>query len=113
MNHTAALNTPTLESSNLQGPLARFGRSIKVQMIALMLVFIVPPLLLYSVFRSAEDEKRALLLDAVRENGQLIGKAMEPVLQNAQLSDYERIQNGLARFGAESRTNLVLFSPKG
>ncbi len=93
--------------------LARFSRSIRVQLVALVLVFVVPPILLYSVFRSAEQEKQALLLDAVRENGRLIGTAMEPFLKTLAPADFAKIQDELARFNADARTIKVLFGPTG
>ena len=93
------------------GTLARFSRSIKVQMIALVLVFVVPPILLYSVFRTAEQDKRALLLDAVRENGELIGKAIAPTLRRLGPADLAEIQAELARFESATRAVKILFSP--
>ena len=93
--------------------LARFSRSIRVQLVALVLVFVIPPVLLYSVFHSAEQEKQALLLDAVRENGRLIGTAMEPFLKTLQPGDFAKIQGELARFNADARSIKVLFSPAG
>jgi two-component system sensor histidine kinase ChvG len=95
------------------GALARFSRSIKVQLAALVLVFVVPPLLLYSVFRSAEQEKQELLMEAVRENGHLVGRAIEPFLQALQPSDFPVIQDELARFESPQRSIKVLFSPAG
>jgi two-component system sensor histidine kinase ChvG len=93
------------------GALTQFSRSIRVQAIALILVFVIPPILLYSVFRSAERDKETLLLDAVRENGDLVGKAMEPILKRLQPGDFAAIQDELARFGAGARAIKVLFSP--
>ncbi len=93
------------------GTLARFSRSIKVQLAALVLVFVVPPILLYSVFHAAERDKRALLLDAVRENGELIGKAITPSLRKLGPADLTEVQAELSRFASETRAVKILFSP--
>ncbi len=92
---------------------AQFSRSIRVQLVVLLLVFGIPPILLYSVFRDAELDKQSLLLEAVRENGRTVGRALAPLLQAMQPGDFRRIPQELARFESDQRNIKVLFKPAG
>lgn len=91
---------------------SRFSRSIRVQIAALILVFALPPVLLYSVFRAAEAEKQELLAEAVRENGEIVGRAIAPLLRPLDPLAFDDVQAALARFESDSRSVKVLFGPR-
>jgi two-component system sensor histidine kinase ChvG len=95
------------------GVLGRFSKSIKVQLVVLLLIFSIPPILLYSVFGTAENEKQHLLLEAVRENGRIVARALTPFVQAMQPGDLSRIPAELERFGSDQRSIKVLFKPNG
>src|SRR5262245_36226664 len=99
MPQTAPLSsTATKPAPPNPGIVARFSKSIRVQLVALLLIFSVPPWLLYSVFETAESDKQELLLEAVRENGRTVARALTPFVQAMQPGDISRIPQELARF---------------
>lgn len=93
------------------GIIGRFSKSIRVQLIALLLIFSVPPWLLYSVFEAAERDKQELLQEAVRDNGRTVAQALTPFIQAMQPGDISRIPEELARFESAQRSIKVLFRP--
>lgn len=95
------------------GVLGRFSKSIKVQLAVLLLIFSIPPILLYSVFGTAESDKQHLLLEAVRENGRTVARALTPFVMGMQPGDLSRIPAELERFGSDQRSIKVLFKPAG
>ncbi|TAL02431.1 MAG: HAMP domain-containing histidine kinase [Rhodospirillaceae bacterium] len=97
--------------NGLGGIVSQFSRSVRVQLVALLLIFSVPPVLLYSVFKAAELDKQSLLLEAVRENDRTVGRALAPLLQAMQPGDFSRIPQELARFESDQRNIKVLFKP--
>ena len=50
----------------------RFSPSLRVQLTALVVVFLALPILLYSVFASADRDRQQLLLDAVQNSGSMV-----------------------------------------
>ena len=83
------------------------------QLVVLLLIFSIPPILLYSVFGTAEQDKQHLLLEAVRENGRTVARALTPFVMAMQPGDLSRIPAELERFGSEQRNIKVLFRPAG
>jgi len=113
--HGAADTQAEVNGDGKEGGIARivgqFSRSIRVQLITLLLVFGIPPVLLYSVFRDAELDKQSLLLEAVRENGRTIGRGLAPLLQSMQPGDFSRIPQELSRFESDQRNIKILYKP--
>jgi two-component system sensor histidine kinase ChvG len=109
----ASSRTAAARKPRKQGFLGRFSKSIKVQLVVLLLIFSIPPILLYSVFGTAEDDKQHLLLEAVRENGRTVARALTPFVQAMQPGDLSRIPAELERFGSDQRSIKVLFKPNG
>ena len=56
-------------------------RSLLGKMILLLIVFVTVPVILYSEFRQADVEKRALLLESARAQGRLIAGSLRPLLE--------------------------------
>jgi two-component system sensor histidine kinase ChvG len=86
-------------------------RSLRVQGIALLAVLIVLPLLLYSIFTKIEDERRNLLLTAVRDAGTAIATGLAPELEHLQPADFAGLTARLARFGDPRRRIALLLRP--
>src|SRR6185503_10285107 len=93
------------------GSIARASRSIRLQLGALILVFLLLPILLYSVFETADRDRQHLLLEAVQTSGAMVGKALQPVLGNMKPGDFDRLQTELARFQADRQSIKLLFKP--
>ncbi|MGZ6254249.1 MAG: hypothetical protein ACXWM1_14410, partial [Candidatus Binataceae bacterium] len=93
------------------GAIARASRSIRLQLGALVLVFLLLPILLYSVFETADRDRQRLLLEAVQTSGAMVGKALQPTLADLKPGDFERLQQELARFQADRQSIKLLFKP--
>jgi len=98
-------------NAGVLGLVARFSRSVRVQLCVLLLIFSVPPILLHSVFGAAESEKQHLLLEAIRDNGRIVALALAPLLRTLQPGEFSRIPNELARFESDHRSIKILFRP--
>lgn len=88
-------------------------RSLRLQGLALCIVLIVLPALLYSIFTGIEAERRALLLTAVRDAGVAIANGLAPELRDLQPGDFGTLGARLARFSDPRRQVTVLFHPAG
>jgi two-component system sensor histidine kinase ChvG len=111
VNNMTAGSVGDAQSPHRQSMLARFSKSIRVQLAVLLLIFSIPPILLYSVFGAAEREKQQVLLEAVRENGRIVARGLTPFIQAMQPGDVSRIPQELARFESDQRSIKVLFKP--
>ncbi len=89
----------------------RFIRSLSAQLNLLVAIFLILPVLLYSVFSTIDRDRRGMLLDTVRDNGLLIGKALQPLLQSLPPDQFGRLQVELARFGSDQRSIKLLYKP--
>lgn len=69
------------------------------------------PIILYGEFRDAEAEKQALLLDAVRDKGLIIGRPLSEVLVQADEIPFVELANELARFASDQIRIKLLFQP--
>ena len=81
--------------------LTRLRRSLVVRLAALVVIFAAVPAVLYGQFQAADEERQALILSAIREKGQVISKAIQPLLQRADNVPYFRLGEELAQFQAE------------
>jgi len=91
---------------------ARFSRSIRVQLTVLTVIFLSIPILLYSVFRDADLDKQRLLLDTVRESGMLVARALTPLLEALPQGELGRVPRELARFQSEQHSLTLFYKPK-
>lgn len=90
-----------------------FSRSLRVQLTALVVVFLALPILLYSVFASADRDRQKLLLEAVQTSGAMVGKALAPALKDMKPGDFAKLSAELARFSAPRQNIKLLFKPNG
>src|SRR5216683_2181382 len=88
-------------------------RSLAVKTVLLTVIFLAVPLILYAQFKAADEEKQALLLRSVREQGRLIGQALLPLLVAGDRQGLPQLGHELARF-ADDHTNIkLLLAPPG
>jgi len=86
---------------------------LAVKAALLAVIFLIVPLILYSQFRAADEEKQDLLLRSVREQGRLLGRALLPLLVASERPDLPQLGRELARF-ADDVTNIkLLLAPPG
>jgi two-component system, OmpR family, sensor histidine kinase ChvG len=96
-----------------RGVPAALLRSLRVQGLTLSVVLILLPALLYSIFWRIENERRNLLVSAVRDAGTAIVAGLAPELQALQPVDFDSLDSRLARFADPHRRITLLFHPAG
>lgn len=88
-------------------------RSLSVRTLALLVVLVVLPVLLYSIFARIEEERRALLLTAVQDAGTAITAGLTSTLLTLQPADFGSLAARLAPFADPRRQVTLLFHPAG
>jgi two-component system, OmpR family, sensor histidine kinase ChvG len=84
-----------------------------VQGFTLLVVLILLPALLYSIFGNIENERRDLLVSAVRDAGTAIAAGLAPELQSITPAGFDSLDSRLARFADPHRRITLLFHPTG
>src|SRR5688572_6325090 len=64
----------------------RYRAPLAVQCALIILIFLAVPALLYAEFRKADEERTALLLTSLHEQGRILAQALAPALSVAQPS---------------------------
>ena len=103
----------TAAADNPAPATARVSHSLRLQLVALIAIFLLLPILLYSVFASADRDRQELLLDAVQNSGAIVGKALTPFLRDLKPGSFDQLPAELARFGAPRQSIKLLFKPNG
>lgn len=88
-------------------------RSLTGKFVAVALVFLVVPVILYSKFAEADAERQAFLLRALQAEGRLVAQDLQPVLAKSggrSLLDVQQAVNDLA---ADQMRVKLLFRPAG
>ena len=86
-------------------------RSLVTKLILLFLVFMTVPVILYSEFRQADSEKRALLLDSVRAQGRLIAESLRPLLAREDPSPLPDLNDAVKPLAYDHAGIKILFRP--
>jgi len=89
----------------------RRERSLANRLVLLIIIFIAVPVALYQTFKDAEKDRQALLIEAVQEQGRLVGLGLRPHLQQTDPSPLLTIGDELQRFGSPATRLKVLFRP--
>ncbi len=98
--------------ASAKGRLAvRWLRSVRVQGVALAVILIVLPALIFAVLANADAERRQLILSAVEETGDAVTAGLAPVLHDLHLADFAMLGSVLARFSTGDRSIKILFHP--
>ncbi|HEU0070601.1 MAG TPA: ATP-binding protein [Alphaproteobacteria bacterium] len=77
--------------------LLRLASSIAGKLALILVVFVACPLIIYSQFRDADEEKNALLLRSVREQGRLVAQALTPLLTSADAAALPKLRQGVEK----------------
>jgi len=75
----------------------RLASSIAGKLALILVVFVACPLIIYGQFRDADEEKNALLLRSVREQGRLVAQALSPLLNSADAAALPRLRQGVEK----------------
>ncbi len=86
--------------------------SLTVRFAALGIVLIVLPILVYSVFQTAEQEKRAILEATIRDRGTVIAEAVRPLLTGSSPPPLASLPQVLDRFQVGDVRLKLLFRPR-
>ena len=110
MPRAVATKTPSASRSIST---AKPFRSLVSKLLLLLLVFVAVPVILYGVFQQADDEKRALLMESVREQGRVIAQSLRPLLEQQDPSPLPLLNEEVARFATPQTGVKVLYRPAG
>ncbi|MEA2756886.1 MAG: two-component system, OmpR family, sensor histidine kinase ChvG, partial [Aliidongia sp.] len=77
----------------------------------LALIFLVVPVILYDQFRAADQQKRQLLMNSVRDQGHIISVALAPILTSPGAPNLPAIAREISRFDSPITTVKLLFQP--
>lgn len=86
-------------------------RSLAGRLVLVSIVFLAVPLLIYEQFRNADEEKQLLLLRSAQQQGQLIARAVEPLLAGLDGPALAGLGKTLTRFADENTRVRVLLRP--
>src|SRR5271166_3564982 len=89
----------------------RWLRSIRLQAVALAVILIALPVLIFTVLGNADAERRLLILNAVAEAGDAIAAGLAPALHDLHPAELDTLRRELARFATEDRSIKVLLRP--
>jgi two-component system sensor histidine kinase ChvG len=89
----------------------RWLRSIRVQAVALAVILIALPILIFAVLGNAEAERRLLIRNAVSETGDAIAAGIAPILRDLRPAELATLRSALSGFTAKDRSIKVLFRP--
>jgi two-component system sensor histidine kinase ChvG len=77
----------------------------------LALIFLVVPVILYDQFRAADQQKRQLVMNSVRDQGRTITVALAPMLNAPGSPNLPAIGQELSRFDNQLTTVKLLYQP--
>lgn len=90
--------------------MSRFLRSLWMRLVILSAILAIVPAIIYLQLQQADSERRALLRQAVAEQGALIASGILSSLDPARLPELQEV---LARFDSSGNGIRVLFRPAG
>jgi two-component system sensor histidine kinase ChvG len=85
-------------------------RSLLVRLALLIVVFSAVPILVYDRFKEADEQRRELLLSAIRLRGETVAAALSPLLIGGSLP-LELLQDELNRYAQPTDSLKLLFQP--
>ncbi len=88
-------------------------RSLVGKLILLLIVFVTVPVILYSEFRQADAEKRALLLESARAQGHLIAESLRPLLRREGAASLPELNDAIRTLATKETGIKVLYHPAG
>jgi two-component system sensor histidine kinase ChvG len=91
--------------------LVRWARSLKARVALLLIVFCAVPVVLYQVFEQADAKRQAIVLDALRDKGLIIARALSPLLSREDRVPLADLPEAVGRFATADAQIKVLFKP--
>jgi two-component system, OmpR family, sensor histidine kinase ChvG len=88
------------------------GRSLVTRLALLVLAFLTVPIILYAEFRNAEETKSLLLLEAIRDKGLVVARALKETLNRADPAAYTGLGDELTRYAVGNVALKLLFRPQ-
>ncbi len=98
-------------SRGLTAGLRRAVSSVRTNLILLVIVFVAVPAVLYRQFEQSDADRQTVLLDAVRDRGLIVARAVRPLLEGADRIPVAQLDNELSRFESETVSLRLLFRP--
>jgi len=78
-----------------------------------MAIFLTVPIILYTQFREADEDKQALLLEGVNQQALLVTQAMRPLLEERAQPLSSDLMAAIGHLATEDTSIKVLFRPQG
>ncbi len=94
------------------GILTRIVRSFATKLVILLVIFVALPIIVYSKLQDAYEERAALLLSSIQEEGHIITRAIRPLLESFQGSSAQDLVATLNRMGTGRTRIKLLFRPR-
>ena len=94
-----------------KAPRRRAQLSLLSKATLLGLIFLVVPIILYDQFRAADQQKRQLVTNSVRDQGRIISISLTPMLTAAGGPNLPAIARELARYNNELTSIKLLLHP--
>ena len=91
--------------------MSRWVHSLAARGILLAVLFVALPVLLYGVFRVADDQRQQLMLSSIQTTGLTIGRAIAPRLARAETVPNFRLSEELTPFQQDGLALRLLFKP--
>ncbi len=85
--------------------------SLAAKCMVLGIIFLGVPVILYGQFRVADQQKRQLVMDRLRDQGRIVGTALAPLLTAPGQPNLPAIGRELARYANDVTTLKLLFRP--
>lgn len=92
--------------------LPKIASSIAAKLGVILVVFVACPLIIYFEFKNADEEKNALLLRNVQEQGRLIARGLEPLLGSDSADALPKVRQELERLSENQLKVRLLFRPQ-
>jgi len=89
-----------------------FSASLTGKLAVLIAIFITVPIILYTQFRSADEDKQNLLLAGVNEQARLIAEALRPTLEKAAQPVPTDLNEVIQNLATEGTSIKFLFRPR-
>ncbi|MFI4988963.1 MAG: sensor histidine kinase, partial [Alphaproteobacteria bacterium] len=93
------------------GRLDQVRRSFAAKIVVLAAIFIAVPIILYSEFYAADEEKNRLLLESVEAQGRLAAETLRPLVASADGQAMRAITQTVLRLGGSGSNIKLLYRP--
>jgi len=94
-----------------EGGNGRIERSLASKLVLLTIVFVAVPVALYQTFVQAENERQALLLQNVQEQGRLVAVGLQPLWRKSDPSPLLALPDRIKEMAGPTTLIDVLLRP--